>query len=243
VRCSLLFRLCPSNADEFVVGVSFVAIFICIYHIIFWVFGAAKSLSWDYKPGVPQGAEAEVRMSWKEKPIGGFIAKVLSRYNSSAIQTVDGKPSLAICVSKTQPIIPGTGLNNMYEESDKLESQTPVTSLSSGRTSAYGSATTVIAHQSKASTLAEFPLAQEPPSELPSAKPKSILTLVLKKISSIVTPITATIAVALPIALIKPLKALFVDTTSTGGPNWKGPDGRPPLQFILESGSFLHCGH
>ena len=39
--------------------------------------GAAQSLSWDYLPAVPQGEDAERRVSWKEKPIGGLVARVL----------------------------------------------------------------------------------------------------------------------------------------------------------------------
>ena len=58
-------------------GVSFVSIFIVSYHLVFWVLGAAHSLSWDYLPGVPQGEEAERRCSWKEKPLGSLI--VVSR--------------------------------------------------------------------------------------------------------------------------------------------------------------------
>jgi len=55
------------------VGISFVSIFILIYHIFFWVCGLAHSLSWDYAPGVPQGEAANTRAPWREKPIGGFV--------------------------------------------------------------------------------------------------------------------------------------------------------------------------
>ena len=56
-------------------GVSYVSIFIVAYHIVFWMLGTAHSLSWDYRPGVPQGEAAERRASWKEKPIGSFITR------------------------------------------------------------------------------------------------------------------------------------------------------------------------
>jgi len=55
------------------VGISFISIFILIYHIFFWVCGLAHSLSWDYAPGVPQGEAANTRAPWREKPIGGFV--------------------------------------------------------------------------------------------------------------------------------------------------------------------------
>ena len=54
-------------------GISFISIFILIYHIFFWVCGLAHSLSWDYAPGVPQGEAANTRAPWKEKPIGKFV--------------------------------------------------------------------------------------------------------------------------------------------------------------------------
>jgi auxin efflux carrier family protein len=41
------------------------------------------------------------------------------------------------------------------------------------------------------------------------------------------------------IALVPQLKALFVDTTASGGPAWHGPDGRPPLAFALDTARFV----
>ncbi|OBZ70358.1 Protein ECM3 [Grifola frondosa] len=62
---------------------------------------------------------------------------------------------------------------------------------------------------------------------------------VFRPLTAIVTPITLTLAISLPMALIQPLKALFVDVSTTGGPDWKGPDGRPPLAFIIDTADFL----
>jgi len=52
----------------------------------------------------------------------------------------------------------------------------------------------------------------------------------------VVTPISATVAISLLIALVGPLKALFVSLE--GGPSWNGPDGKPPLAFVIDTGSF-----
>ena len=60
-------------------GVSFVSIFILVYHVFFWVCGLARSLAWDYGPGVPQGEASERRLHWREKPIGSFIHKHIWR--------------------------------------------------------------------------------------------------------------------------------------------------------------------
>ncbi|KDQ51714.1 hypothetical protein JAAARDRAFT_62400 [Jaapia argillacea MUCL 33604] len=73
-------QLPPFNsATDPALGVSFVSIFIVSYHITFWVFGAANSLAWDYFPGVPQGEEAERKVPWHMKPIGGWISRVIFR--------------------------------------------------------------------------------------------------------------------------------------------------------------------
>lgn len=53
------------------------------------------------------------------------------------------------------------------------------------------------------------------------------------------TPVSCAIVIAIPCALVSPLKALFVVT-----PDWSGtrvpyaPDGRPPLAFITETAQF-----
>ncbi|KAH9920864.1 membrane transport protein-domain-containing protein [Epithele typhae] len=58
-------------------GVSYVSIFTVCYHVVFWMCGASQSLAWDYLPAVPQGADAERRLSWKERPIGSLVARAL----------------------------------------------------------------------------------------------------------------------------------------------------------------------
>lgn len=50
------------------------------------------------------------------------------------------------------------------------------------------------------------------------------------------TPINSVVAISLVVALVKPLKALFVDISGVGGPSWAGPDGNPPLSFIIDTG-------
>lgn len=54
---------------------------------------------------------------------------------------------------------------------------------------------------------------------------------------SLLTPQALAILVALPIALIKPLKGLFVAIENSPIPN--APDGQPPLAFILDTCTFI----
>ena len=58
----------------------------------------------------------------------------------------------------------------------------------------------------------------------------------LRIIATMFTPINSVIAVSLVVALVEPLKALFVDISGVGGPSWAGPDGNPPLSFIIDTG-------
>ena len=65
-----------------------------------------------------------------------------------------------------------------------------------------------------------------------------MLIRTLRPLAVVVTPVTVAIAVSLPIALVKQLKALFVDISDQGGPDWKGPDGKPPLAFVIDTGGY-----
>ena len=74
-------------------GVSFVSIFIVIYHFTFWVCGFARSLAWDYAPGIPQSEAAERRVHWKDKPIGSLVHKhLLIRSNPPLREVAEKDP-------------------------------------------------------------------------------------------------------------------------------------------------------
>ncbi|CAG7847831.1 SubName: Full=Uncharacterized protein {ECO:0000313/EMBL:CCA77878.1} [Serendipita indica DSM 11827] len=69
-----------------------------------------------------------------------------------------------------------------------------------------------------------------------SGKP-GFVSLVVSFLHSLLTPATITMALAFPIALVKPLKALFVEMEDSPIPY--APDGKPPLYFILDTTNFL----
>lgn len=204
-----------------------------VYHIFFWVFGLAHSLSWDYLPGVPQGEEAEVRVSWKEKPIGGFLARILLGYESQLPFVKEEKDD-----NTTDAKVP-EAVNDLERRASHLSAAT----FRSRRQSGHASGAILPAFRSDVEITAlpepavyELPL--EPPKPSTSLLPPGLMRF-FRAISVIVTPITLTIAISLPVALIKPLKALFVDTTASGGPSWHGPDGNPPLTFVLDTGTYF----
>ena len=254
-----------SSGRVYVVGVSFVSIFIVSYHLVFWVAGAARSLAWDYLPGVPQGAEAERRCAWYEKPIGGFIARHILRLK------VARRPLTATASEKIEVVsVQEKGANEKEREKlDDIEAnlsglQLEQTELAvvdeeyayetdpdiqlARRTSRLSVASQKSRRPSLlagAASLPQPPATPPPslhhPSEHPNipAHPSSYferLKKTLRPLSAAVTPITTSLVISLPIALITDLKALFVDTTDQGGPSWHGPDGNPPLNFIYVTG-------
>lgn len=56
-------------------------------------------------------------------------------------------------------------------------------------------------------------------------------------LSSLISPPSLAIIISFPVALIKPLKALFVPTENSPIPN--APDGQPPLAFIQDAATFI----
>lgn len=257
-------------------GVSFVSIFVVSYHLVYWVGGAARSLAWDYLPGVPQGIEAELRYAWYEKPIGGFIARHVLRLEvarrppvgatserpeaASVLEeksgdekemekTGDIEANLSAVLQVEQPKLTVVEEEGIYETDPDIQlarrtSRLSVASQKSRRPSLLAGAT----------PLPQLP-ATPPPSILhPSEHPNipvhrssyfERLKKTLRPLSAAVTPITTSLAISLPIALIPDLKALFVNTTDQGGPDWHGPDGNPPLNFVYTTGKHFpiatHC--
>ena len=251
-------------------GVSFVSIFIVSYHIVFWVCGAAHSLSWDYLPGVPQGEEAEKRLPWDHKPLGSLFCRYVLRrgVDSSCInhEHVDSTAeSPAIFVDETKehyrpqlesdryavqrPNFPGSQGQHLEQEvlehdldvelGRKVSRKSVISQLSRHQSIVPSVETT----QAPTALLPEAPLVESVPATTLEKQGHvqrfvpSIMTRVLKPLAVIITPVTVAIAISLPIALIESLKALFVDVSASGGPNWKGPDGKPPLAFVIDTGT------
>lgn len=237
-----------AHYDE--VGVSFVAIFIMAYNLLFWVFGAAHSLSWDYLPGIPQGEEAERRYTWKEKPIGSFFAQYILRQPSTAKQTSPVEPAVQsldmVDEKEKNPedvlIVSGDVLVEQPGEIDpevQLVRRISRMSTLSGcphlgpelSSPPTGSALHPLDSESTTATIS-------PPGHAKYHLP-AIVRRSLRPLAAIITPVPLSIIISLPIALIQPLKALFVDVTSTGGPDWHGPDGKPPLAFVIDTGTHV----
>ncbi|KAJ4474504.1 auxin efflux carrier [Lentinula aciculospora] len=257
-------------------GVSFVSIFIMVYHIFFWVFGAAASLQWDFLPDVPQGEEAMRPVKWNEKPIGGLV------YRWCCQQPQEGRgrktPEL---IENTKGLVVNKekeGLNkrvSLGEKNGEENSSCPELLLEAGiarmqqqeesvdpdvqlarRVSRISAAAVPSrlpplqcdststphphSHNSSETTL---PLARTLDNTKITSKWEHFFPAwfarTIKSMSVIITPVTIALAISLPVSVIQPLKALFTDATASGGPDWIGPDGSPPLNFIMDTATFI----
>lgn len=97
------------------------------------------------------------------------------------------------------------------------------------------SAPSVDPQSSSVSTSAALPTTSTTP-PLKSSEPRTVLGGVVEALKSIASPITISLVVALVVALVNPIKALFVaNVEGWSGIRVKlGPDGRPALVFVLE---------
>lgn len=249
-------------------GVSYVSIFIVAYHMVFWMLGAAHSLSWDYRPGVPQGEAAERRVSWKEKPIGGWIARrILHQDVPDSFALPHSDPKLKdeeadSCCQSEKGEKTGSCDGPLQENEPQIleysDSANPDPDVQLARRTSRLSTTAPATHLATARHTDKQDSPPAPPPtpalSLRNVDTQSIsatlntpslprkIVRVFRPLAAVFTPVTCTLMVALPIALINPLKALFVDISSMGGPHFAGPDGRPPLAFLLDTGaSRLHA--
>ncbi|PSR83436.1 hypothetical protein PHLCEN_2v5708 [Hermanssonia centrifuga] len=218
------------------------------------------SLSWDYLPGVPQGEHAERRYSWKEKPVGKLIWRYVLR------KPVRPSKPEEILANDTVPVTEKNKDPTQAETVDALPDQAsdPVDLDPDVELARRTSRLSAISQRSRHMPIVPLtPYPSTPPNSPPSNKSASTLDVsspnqdrvtrvrfppivvrVFRPLAAIITPVTVAIAVSLPIALVQPLKALFVDVSGDGGPDWKGPDGKPPLAFVIDTGAWaydVHC--
>jgi auxin efflux carrier family protein len=188
------------------VGISFVSIFIVAFNIAFFPCGFGRSIAWDYLPRVPQGKDAEIRYSWREKPLSSRILKVLSFTSKKKANSNSTSPRNSL--SNAINVEPGVREDNNGDE--KAENRIETTSPTQ----------TVESHEEENCTLKQ---------QIIHRSSYLLHTVILN-------PCTISLIISLPIALVPQLKALFVDISGSGGPNWKGPDGQPPLAFVINTG-------
>lgn len=212
------------------------------YNLLFWVFGAAHSLSWDYLPGIPQGEEAERRYGWQEKPIGSFLARYILRGRSPAKQTPPTESAIQKLdvtdeETNSEVILVESGVEQLDVTDPEVQPARRISRLSTQSSHPHPGPDSL----SPPADSALHPLGSESTTSPPGHRLVATVKRLLRPLTAIVTPVPMTILISLPIALIQPLKALFVDVSGTGGPDWKGPDGKPPLAFMIDTGTHVVC--
>ncbi|KAI0043335.1 auxin efflux carrier [Auriscalpium vulgare] len=72
------------------------------------------------------------------------------------------------------------------------------------------------------------------------SRPRRILRRARPLLAQLIKPAPLTIILALPIALVAPLKALFLPPSASFTPRFHptAPDGQPPLAFMMDTASF-----
>ena len=171
------------------VGISFASIFTFIYHISFWVCGLAHSISWDCTPYVPHGEAANIRVSWREKPIGGFVW----RHSPRSRDCGEASGDAASAGSRSRPhsqIELGTQRSSgALHEDDSVER---VRSTLRGPVYSCSPDQPCHCHGLQATPLTRTPIRPEAPS-----RSRHVLTA----LGVVVTPISAIVAISLPMTL------------------------------------------
>ncbi len=228
--------------------------------------GAAHSISWDYLPRVPQGEAAERHVSWKEKPVGNFIARrILHQDVKSSFDLPLPRPQDEEMLS--EKVSEKTPANSEATEIPRSEPDLEAVVHSSidpgvqllrktSRLSTYP-----VQEQPRLASISCAPAASSPVPPVPPPTPaqsvrnfnarsitsrsatlnpptlRQTIVRLFRPLAAVVTPVTIALAISLPIALVNPLKALFVDISDVSSYSFKGPDGRPPLAFLIDTGA------
>ncbi|KAL0571528.1 Protein M3 [Marasmius crinis-equi] len=250
-------------------GVSYVSVFIFAFNLAFWFCGLANSLAWDYADGVPQGVDAEIHHTWDEKPVGAFLAKYVLRGNKRREPSDEKGKERTTFGSRSETNLTvvesmrGTSEVEAGGNADpdfRLARQMSQTSFRSRKLSGtQANRPTVIgsslsAHTENPNSGAATPIrsgAVTPVLHAPSIMisehgeevkarrlkiPPAIMWL-SKPLRTLFNPIVISMVISIPCALVPELKALFV--ADSGGPNWKAPDGRAPLNVIYDTCKFV----
>ncbi|KIY50656.1 hypothetical protein FISHEDRAFT_11054, partial [Fistulina hepatica ATCC 64428] len=235
-------------------GVSYVSIFILVLHVSFWVCGAAASLAWDFLPGVPQDETAQVRIPWHEKPLGSHVARVVrhlararkaekphSKCTRSSSDDIREKVSISAGDLESRPL-PASPNDPRHMEHPDVDPDIQVVRCMSR-----------VSPTSRQVSIADVPPPSPPPASTATSHEEEdeeqtgyvsrfIPTRVLataRPLRAVITPVTIALAISVPCALVQDLKALFTTATASGGPSWRGPDGNPPLAFVLDTAVFV----
>ncbi|THH29877.1 hypothetical protein EUX98_g4308 [Antrodiella citrinella] len=198
-------------ATDTALGVSFVAIFIVSYNLVFW------------------GEEAEARVSWRRKPIGSLVTKYILREKLSsppmapAHEDVEAekKDVNTDGIAQLPSIIPYKEPIAAFETPELARRITRTSQHAIAAPSGPSQRLPSASMNSSNATVNSTPVPRQP-----------LYLRILAPVRALLHPVTMALIVSLPIALVNPLKALFVDITTFLG------NIAVPLALILLGASF-----
>lgn len=221
------------------------SIFILCYNITYWILPTARSLQLDYKPGVPHGTAAEVRVPLEETVTFRFFVDHLPSGLSKRMAASASRPPTR---PSTPPLPPEMGPLEAQSTSI-LPSTSAVRKPSSGGEPQRQP--TQEDNEKKEEKAEQAVLAtNEPPQPVPASdaglavdepppgKVKRVWRQTKAILAPIKTPVVISMAISIPIALIPPLKALFTHDGETTY-HFGSPNGEPPLGWFLGTAEFI----
>lgn len=247
-------------------GISYVSIFILCYNITYWVLPTARSLRLDYRPDVPHGSDAEVKVPLEDTVTFRFFADHLpaglsKRVNASRPPTRPSTPPLppemGPVEAQSTSFIPTTSAvrswtrdstqtpNRNISEEEKQADDADRKSGKEGSEEKQEQAAKMVLTTNEppqpvpASGAAPMPAveAQQEPSR-PLSAPRRVWRQTKAILNPLRTPVVIAMAVSIPTALIPPLKALFTHADATTY-HFGSPNGDPPLGWLLDTASFI----
>ncbi|KAK0200040.1 auxin efflux carrier [Desarmillaria ectypa] len=235
-------------------SVAYISVFILYYMMTFFPMGGNKVIAWDFKG--PDVEPEEVRESIRLRR--QFILRGWPRALRRRLHMTQSKPdtenqldekapseaALATDDSKDIYHRPRHGRHVSFGEEASTAVPTDADFTSAPSTEKLQSpspsqtGTQTILYDGCGSRPLT-PIAEDrPPSPSPTRRRWQKFSITARGvIKSLLTPASITILISFPIALIKPLKALFVEVDGYYMPS--APDGEPPLAFVIDFAEFM----
>ncbi|KIY72614.1 auxin efflux carrier [Cylindrobasidium torrendii FP15055 ss-10] len=212
------------------VAVAYVSIFILYYMLTFFFLGGSKICGWDFIG--PDVEPEDVRENLKQKR-RAVLPGIFSRNSKRQSASHDTEEQISEKQDTADPSVirqrPKTDRHVSFGGADD------VPEAYSSPPSVQSPEGTLVHPPSRPLTpVRETPLLPAPgPVSRRATRAKQILALS----RNFLTPASVTMVFSIVIALVKPLKALFVPVADFAMPT--APDGEPPLAFIYDFATFM----
>ncbi|KAJ7841083.1 auxin efflux carrier transmembrane protein [Mycena olivaceomarginata] len=241
-----------NGAADQTLGVAYIAGFLLVYMITFFPMGGSRLVGLDYvgpdvEPGEVQEAARRRRklifLEWPTKVADRLRSRNAPRFDES-ITPEPEKPQRPLVESKHASFDQDTRAHTGGPIVGAVSSPLPTEAWPSRLTSPAPTATAVdsgdVLHAPDDRPATPILPTVDPDStvRLPRvARRKTIYSRIRPFLRNLFLPGSVAILISFVIALVPPLKALFVQVDGTHIP--AAPDGLPPLAFFIDAASFI----